>query len=223
MSARIGYLAPDLKVSVWVSGPHTNVRQERGRVIFIEIFQVNCPGCFLYGIPEAIRLFNKYKDKNLSVLGLATAFEDYDKNTVENLTSLVHSARVIGETRKVLGELGQLVQKDKLSFKIAFPVCMDLLVNKENRSQLSSESELMYFIKNNIDDFDSYSETHKQTVIKQVKKYLTAKQYSALNFEEYHLRGTPSSILIDKKGILRYTGFGANDFLEDRIVGLLDE
>jgi hypothetical protein len=49
-----------------------------GNVVVIEVFQVNCPGCFLYGIPQAISIYEKYKDKNVKVLGVATAFEDYD-------------------------------------------------------------------------------------------------------------------------------------------------
>ena len=36
-------------------------------------------------IPEAINIYNKYKDEGVRVLGLATAFEDFDKNTLDNL------------------------------------------------------------------------------------------------------------------------------------------
>ena len=43
--------------------------------------------------PEAISVYNKYKDNGVRVLGLATAFEDFDKNTLENLRLLAETAR----------------------------------------------------------------------------------------------------------------------------------
>jgi len=52
---------------------------------------------------------------------------------------------------------------------------------------------------------------------------LKSKVYSAQTFDQYALRGTPSTILIDKKGILRDVGFGQNDLLEENIKKLLNE
>jgi hypothetical protein len=49
------------------------------------------------------------------------------------------------------------------------------------------------------------------------------KKYTAKTFEEYSLRGTPSTIIIDKKGILRYKVFGANNNLERMVQNLLQE
>ena len=89
MTAKIGSPAPNLQVSSWVQGKPTNIDSEKGNVVLVEVFQVNCPGCFLYGIPEAIDIYKKYKEKGLAVLGLATAFEDFDKNNLENLQALV--------------------------------------------------------------------------------------------------------------------------------------
>ena len=54
MVAKIGNKAPNLKVSKWVQGLPTNIDKEKENVVLIEVFQVNCPGCFLYGIPESI-------------------------------------------------------------------------------------------------------------------------------------------------------------------------
>ena len=44
---------------------------------------------FSIWVPQAISLYEKYKDKEVKVLGIATAFEDYDKNTLENLEILL--------------------------------------------------------------------------------------------------------------------------------------
>jgi hypothetical protein len=45
---------------------------------------------------------------------VATAFEDFDKNTLDNLKLLLTSGEVIGETRKVLAEYGRLRSGNKL-------------------------------------------------------------------------------------------------------------
>jgi len=219
MVARIGSKAPNLKVSKWVQGIPTNIDKEKDDVVLVEVFQVNCPGCFLYGIPEAIDIHRKYRSDGLTVLGLATAFEDYDKNTLENLELLLTTGAVIGETSKVLGQYGQL-RGNKLPYKIPFPVATDSL-KKESTSL--NQSRVMDFIETRFPDFRSYSEQYKADLIERIKQYLRTKQYTAETFEEYALQGTPSSILIDKKGILRHVTFGQNGYLEDVVRTLLKE
>ena len=220
MVAKMGAKAPNLQVSTWVQGKPTNIDKEKGNVVLVEVFQVNCPGCFIYGIPEAIDIYKKYKDKGLTVLGMATAFEDYDKNTVENLQKLVTTGEVIGETYRALAQYGQLKDGKKLPYKIPFPVGFDLL-KKENGQ--TTDSKVMDFIEANIPDFRSYSEKDRQILVERVKQYLRTKEYSAKTFEDYALRGTPSSILVDRKGILRSTFFGSNGFLEGAVEELLKE
>jgi len=95
-------------------------------VVIVEVFQVNCPGCFLYGIPEAINIYNKFKDDGVRVWGVATAFEDFDKNTLENLKLLLETGEVIGDTKQSLVQYGKL-DDNKLNYKIPFPVATDSL------------------------------------------------------------------------------------------------
>ena len=219
MVARIGEKAPSLKVSKWVQGMPTNIDKEKDNVVLVEVFQVNCPGCFLYGIPEAIDMYKKYHKDGLTVLGVATAFEDFDKNTLENLELLLTTGETIGDTLNALGQYGNL-NGTNLTYKIPFPVAMDSL---KNASESLSQEKIMEVIDGNISNFNSYNEQQKTELIERVKQYLRSKEYSAETFEEYSLRGTPSSILIDKKGILRDISFGQNGLLESRIQGLLNE
>ena len=79
MAAAAGQVAPNFGVSKWVQGRPTNFDRERVTIVVLQVFQVNCPGCFMCAIPEAIRLHQEYKDDGVRVLGLATAFEDFDK------------------------------------------------------------------------------------------------------------------------------------------------
>lgn len=217
---KIGAKAPNLQVSEWVQGKPTNIDKEKGNVIVVEVFQVNCPGCFMYGIPEAIDIYNRYRDKGLTMLGMATAFEDYELNTLDNLKRLVTTGEVVGETHRALSMYGQLKDGTKLPFKIPFPVGMDLL--KKETDQLT-DSRIMDFIEANVPDFRSYSEKDRQVLIARVKEYLKHKEYSAKTFEEYAMRGTPTSLIIDKKGNLRHNLFGATGRLESIVKELLGE
>tara|TARA_Y100000780_G_scaffold226512_1_gene240408 strand:- start:850 stop:1509 length:660 start_codon:yes stop_codon:yes gene_type:complete len=219
MVAKIGNKAPNLKVSKWVQGLPTNIDKEKENVVLIEVFQVNCPGCFLYGIPESIEIYNKYRKDGVIVLGLATAFEDYDKNTLENLELLLTTDQVIGETYNALSQYG-ILQDNKLQYKIPFPVAMDSLKREDGTW---TDDRVMDFMEVNIPEFRTYIESRITETIERVKAYLKTKQFSAETFEEYALRGTPSSILIDKKGVLRQVSFGQNAYLDTMIKELLEE
>ena len=218
MFAEIGIKAPNVKVSDWVQGFPTNIDKLFGNVVVIEVFQVNCPGCFLYGLPQAISLYEKYKDKDVKVIGIATAFEDYDKNTIENLKLLLSEGKVIGETFKALKQHGKLVNTDRLYYKIPFPVAMDKITKMP---QNISEDMIKDFIEIYFPDYEYSSERDKGDLFSKVNAYLSNKQYSAETFELYKLRGTPSSIIIDRDGILRYSFFGSEGYLEGAVNELL--
>ncbi|MFB3047866.1 MAG: TlpA family protein disulfide reductase [Nitrosopumilaceae archaeon] len=219
MSIKVGEKAPNIQVSKWVQGLPTNFDKEKDHIVLVEVFQVNCPGCFLYGIPEAINIYNKYHSEGVTVLGIATAFEDFDKNTLENLELLLKSGEVIGETKKGLSQYGKL-NDSKLSYKIPFPVAMDSLIKE---TEDVSESRIKNYIYNQIPDFDSHPEDYRNQIFQRVKGYLKSKEYSAETFEKYSLQGTPSTIVVDRKGILRDISFGQTGGLEPMIQSLLNE
>ncbi len=220
MTVKAGSPAPELKVSNWVQGGPISLKDYQGRVIVVEVFQVNCPGCFIYGIPEAIDTYQKYKDNGVVVLGLATAFEDFDKNTLENLKLLLQESKVIGETLTTLSYQNKLLNEGKLSYNIPFPVGMDMLV----KERLPIEGKrIMEFVNANVLDFDLYHQKDKDQIISRVKSYLETKPYTPMTFEEYSLKGTPSTIFIDKKGILRETAFGSTGLMATTVEKLLSE
>ena len=220
MSAVIGEKAPNIGVSEWIQGTPTNFDQEKDHVILVDVFQVNCPGCFMNAIPEAINIYNKYKDEGVRVLGLATAFEDFDKNTLENLKMLAETGEVIGETKKALSMYGQLQVGNKLQYKIPFPLGMDNLTKSDGEI---SQEKIMQFIYPQIPEFDSQPEDYKNQIIQRVKDYMKSKKYSAETFEKFALQGTPSTILVDRKGILRDVSFGQSGHVESMIQKLINE
>ena len=219
VKAKIGEKAPNLKLSEWVQGLPSNIDQEKDHVVLVEVFQVNCPGCFLYGMPEAINIYNKFSDDGVRVWGVATAFEDFDKNTLENLLLLLKTGEVIGDTKQALGQHGKL-DDSKLSYKIPFPVAMDSL--KKTNGGIN-EAGIMDFIYKQLPDFDSKPEDYKKQIIQQVKDYMKSKKFEAETFEMYSLQGTPSSIIVDRKGILRDVSFGQMGNREQIIQSLINE
>ena len=219
MVVQVGQKAPNLKISQWVQGLDTNLDKQGDNIILVDVFQVNCPGCFMYGIPESIEIYNKYKTEGVSVLGVATAFEDFDKNTISNLELLVKTGEVIGETKKMLSQYGQL-DGNKLGYKIPYPVAMDSLVKESGDA---SKEKMDSLINTQIPNFDAQSEDYKNQIYERVKNYFMSKEYTAETFEMYSLQGTPSNILIDRKGVLRDISFGQNGLLESKIQNLVNE
>ena len=219
MKAQIGQKAPLLQVSEWVQGEPCVFDQLSGRVVLVEVFQVNCPGCFLYALPQAIDLYQRYSDQGLSVFGVATAFEDFDKNNLENLTRLIEKGEVVGETHRMLSQQGKLIA-DRLPFRIPFPVAMDRL---QKRQADITQDEIAAFINQRIPNFEQQTETWQQKIRQQVEHYFQSLTYHAETFELFDLKGTPSHILVDKQGLLRDCGFGTHPDLEERVLALLRE
>lgn len=220
MDSLIRKKAPNLKIDEWVQGVPTNIDKEQGKVIVVEVFQVNCPGCFLYGIPEAIGVYNNTDKSEVKVLGIATAFEDYDKNNLDNLKLLVTKGEVIGETLRALRMYGRVENGNKLPYSIPHPVAMDSLIKRSGDIQ---ESQVLEFLEENVSGYQAYSEQDKLMLFERAKHYLGSKEFSALTFEEYKLKGTPSTILIDRKGLVRDIAFGADGGLKSKVDLLLKE
>lgn len=220
VTAQIGKLAPPLKISKWVQGEPINLGDLKGKVVIIEVFQVNCPGCFIYGLPEAIELDKIYGTKGVVVLGLATAFEDFDKNTLENLELLLTKREPIGETLRSLDYHGQLDEELKIPYSIPFPVGMDLLLKQEHPV---TDEKVSRFIRSSVEDFEVYHPKDKAELLRRGRDYLESRTYIPATFEEYGLKGTPSTIYIDKKGNLHDSKFGTHGTMKYTVDKLLGE
>lgn len=219
MAVKANSPAPDLKISEWVHGNATNLNNLLGKVILVEVFQVNCPGCFLYGIPEAIEASAKYRSEPFAVLGLATAFEDFDKNNLENLKKLLETGEVIGETLATLRKRDWL-DGNKLRYKIPFPVAMDNLVSHDAEHV---DQKVIKIIEHEIPKFERFSYGEQMRIRARIRDYVLQQEYTAETFEEYAMNGTPTSLLIDKKGNLRYQLFGTTGKLDKLVKQLLTE
>lgn len=221
MTAIINKLAPEPEIECWAQGSEPTIKQLAGQVILIEVIQVNCPGCFVHALPEAIRLHESYASQGLKVFAIATAFEHFQHNTLNGLQRLLQHDELQGEPLLQLGK-ASFLDNEKLPYSIPFSVAMDKLVKNKIDA---SEKAINQFILSQIPDFHQaeLSESRKHAIYQQAENHLNSKIYNALTFEMYQLQGTPSSILIDKKGILRKVSFGAVNTLEPFIQQLLNE
>ncbi|WP_242447074.1 TlpA family protein disulfide reductase [Nitrosomonas supralitoralis] len=190
-----------------------------GSVVLIEVFQVNCPGCFIYSLPKAIDLHERFHQQGLVVIGLATAFEDYDKNTVENLRKLITTGEVIGETLKALSQYG-ILSEGKLPWRIPFAVGMDRVVAE---TEPVTDKRVLRYAGEFLPDFDTLDDEKKRSVLQQVRHYLEQKSMTAETFERFALQGTPSCILFDRKGQLKDISFGQIDYKQAMVEHFLEE
>lgn len=85
---------PEWQVSAWinVAAPIT-LQSLRGRVVLIHAFQMLCPGCVAYGLPQAQRVHQTFGESEVAVVGLHTVFEHHDVMTVNALRAFVHEYR----------------------------------------------------------------------------------------------------------------------------------
>jgi len=215
----IGTPAPPLVISDWVQGNPTQLDQLLNQVVLIEIFQVNCPGCFLYSLPQAIDLHQRYKNKGLTVIGIATAFEDFELNTLDNLNLLINENKVIGQTKQTLHERNHLLG-GRLPYHIPFPVAMDKV---SKRAGETTEDEISTFINQHVPNFINHNDSEQIHIKNKVIEHLNSRFYTAETFKQFNLQGTPSHIVIDKKGILKACEFGHFTDLEWLLTSLLTE
>ena len=214
---QVNLKAIDLEVEEWLGGPSTNISNELGRPILIKVFQVNCPGCFSHGIPEVLEVRQKFIDTPLLVWGLATAFEDFHINTFENLQRLIDTGEVVGETLEVLIASG-LLNNNCLDYSIPFPVAWDKVIPHHSDDYMLDAQN---FIKKDFPQFDNFPTKNQKLITKQVVSYLKNKKFEAKTFDAYQLQGTPSTLLIDKNGILRGKWFGSGYGLAQEVENLL--
>lgn len=87
--------APRLHVSRWFNTPAPIALDAlRGRIVAIHTFQMLCPGCVAYGLPQASKLRQAFAPDELAVIGLHTVFEHHRAMGDESLEAFIHEYRL---------------------------------------------------------------------------------------------------------------------------------
>lgn len=164
------------------------------------VFQVNCPGCFSYALPFFNKLYVDFNRKGVSCIALSTAFEDFDKNTLENTRALLTDGTLVGETKKFMSRQGI----DKLPYTLDFPVAMDAIGNN-HPEEIANVTDI---ICKNIPDYTTWPEFEKSALRERVRHYLESLEQIALTFTLNQLRGTPSFVLFNSEYEILGNWFG---------------
>lgn len=128
---------PPLCVQTWLNtDAPLSLSALQGNVVAVFVFQMLCPGCVQYAIPQAQRVNAWFSHHGVTVIGLHSVFEHHEAMKAVSLKAFLHE------------------------YQITFPVAIDMPSDKSG--------------------------------------YPIPK-----TMEAYQLNGTPSLILIDRKGYLR--------------------
>lgn len=88
-------LAPEWQVSQWFNTTEPlSLARLRGTVVALHAFQMLCPGCVSYGIPQAERIFHLFPRNEVVVVGLHTVFEHHAVMTPAALQVFLYEYRI---------------------------------------------------------------------------------------------------------------------------------
>ena len=173
-----------------------------GPINLMMVFQVNCPGCFIYGFPVLKELQTYYGNK-LSCIALSTAFEDFQINTEENAKLLVNTGELVGEALKAQ-EAGHLIWE---SSTLSVPVLIDEVINQ---SELQ-KSEFVESIIINILDQTTTSPLEQENMRAPLYNYFSQLPQCGKTFTANLMRGTPSFFLFTDSMEILVQWFGHSD------------
>ena len=168
------------------------------------VFQVNCPGCFLYGLPVVNRIYHQFRE-NVSVLGISTAFEDFEFNNLGNTQLLVDKRAVVGETKKALKKYDFEGYPESIDFPIAMDERADSSFNFEDAAEGICRMNSNY---------ESAKSDEKGVFRQRVLAYLRQLPEISLTFTLNQLRGTPSFILFNDQYEILEQWFGHREIEE---------
>ncbi len=73
---------PEITASRWLnSDKKLSLKAQKGKVVFVTVVQIACPGSVKYGLPQAMRIRSAFSGDEVAVLGLHMAFENFDTQT----------------------------------------------------------------------------------------------------------------------------------------------
>lgn len=140
--------ADELIIEKWLNtDENISLESLKGKVVVAFAFQMLCPGCVQYSIPQSKQVYSTFSKEDVAVLGIHTVFEHHEAMQESSLRAFLHE------------------------YDIKYPVAIDM---PGNNTPLPK------------------------------------------TMERYAMRGTPTTILIDREGNLRRKHFG---HLPDMLLG----
>ena len=87
--------APELEVQEWLNTKNDiTLEKLKNKIVIIFAFQMLCPACVQHSIPQSKKLFEKFKNEDVVILGLHTVFEHHSVMNNEALKVFVHENNI---------------------------------------------------------------------------------------------------------------------------------
>jgi len=100
--------AQELEVLEWLNTKQDiSLEKLKGKIVLIYVFQMLCPACVAHSIPQSKKLFKRFLNEDIVILGLHSVFEHHDVMSPQALKVFVD-------------------END-----IGFPIAIDLSVEKD--------------------------------------------------------------------------------------------
>ena len=82
-------------IEKWFNTPRPiGLNDLRGRVIMLYAFQMLCPGCVSFALPQAKRIGDTFASNDVAVIGLHTVFEHHAANSPAALKAFLHEYQI---------------------------------------------------------------------------------------------------------------------------------
>jgi thiol-disulfide isomerase/thioredoxin len=119
--------APEISAEAWYNGDPVKLSELRGKVVLLHFFQVNCPACFTESIPKMEFIHRKYGGKDVVVIGVACAFEEWGINTKENLEKFLKEGKVTDHVESMIKKAGleKMIVDSKYGMSMTHAVALD--------------------------------------------------------------------------------------------------
>ena len=163
------------------------------------VFQVNCPGCFIYGFPTMNILYEQFKD-SVGFAGISTAFEDFEHNTEENTERLLSKGITVGETKKYL----TAKKIDSYLHLPSFPIAFDKMSTAKDFLTDENLSNLLSLLT----ESTPLSMAEQEKIKQRIRHYYSNHPVIAETFTLNQLRGTPSFIIYKENYEIIHASFG---------------
>ena len=87
--------AKELMIEKWINANQDfKLELADGKIKYIHVFQMLCPGCVYYGIPQMIDIHERYQSENFKVYGMHSVFENHHVMNEEALRVFVKEWRL---------------------------------------------------------------------------------------------------------------------------------
>lgn len=86
----------ELEVSDWLNTNSKDIKLSDllGKVVIIDVFQMLCPACVNHSLPQAQRLYTRFRDQSeVCVIGLHSVFEHHEAMQKESLKAFLYEFR----------------------------------------------------------------------------------------------------------------------------------